>query len=46
MFQVVGGQLAVDVLMAAEGKLAAKIFGKKKTVPVLEAMVSSRKNQA
>jgi len=39
VFQVVEGQLSVEALGKAEGKLAAKIFGKKKTVDVIEAMV-------
>ncbi|CAE7521288.1 Camkk2 [Symbiodinium sp. CCMP2592] len=40
VFQVVRGELAVDVLTAAEGKLAAKIFNKKKTVSVVAAMAT------
>ena len=39
VFQVVQGQLSVEVLAAAEGKVATKIFAKKKTVEVVEAMV-------
>ncbi|CAE7254869.1 Camkk2 [Symbiodinium sp. CCMP2592] len=37
-FEVLQGQLAVDKLATAFGQVAGKIFGKKKVVPVVEAL--------